>query len=162
MTAISEKQRQALMTELQGLKRFCVSLTGNHADAEDLLQLTVERILDKGMPSDAHVAKWSFRVCRNIWLDELRSRDVRYRYAQGEIAVNSETPTSSAHSEGVLELERVEKLMHALPEEQRLALVLVAVEGRSYAEVADILDIPIGTVMSRVARARRALVEKSS
>ncbi len=74
MTAISEKQRQALMTELQGLKRFCVSLTGNHADAEDLLQLTVERILDKGLPSDAHVAKWSFRVCRNIWLDELRSR----------------------------------------------------------------------------------------
>ena len=153
-------QQQALLGELGALKRFCVSLTGNTADADDLLQLTVERVLERGMPVDAHVAKWSYRVCRNIWLDELRSREVRQRYAATAVASEGVAAESAHDGFGRVELERVDAAMQALPEEQRSALLLVAVEGRSYAEVSEILDIPLGTVMSRVARARRSLAEK--
>ena len=80
MPVLSDSQREALMAELGGLRRFCYSLTGNAADADDLLQTTVEKLLHKGMPEDAHAAKWSYRVCKNVWIDELRSRDVRQRY----------------------------------------------------------------------------------
>ena len=157
---LSDAKKTELMAELLGLKRFCVSLTGDASDADDLLQLTVERVLERGMPTDAHVAKWSYRVCRNIWLDELRSREVRQRYVAAASTADSTQPAGTGDGFDRLELERVDAAMDGLPEEQRSALLLVAVEGRSYAEVAEILDIPLGTVMSRVARARRSLAEK--
>jgi len=160
MGQLSDQQRKALMEELAGLKRFALSLANDSHDAEDLLHLTVERILERGMPADAHVAKWSYRVCRNIWLDELRSREVRNRYVATAVATEAGPAISVEDGLGRLELERVDAAMQALPEEQRSALLLVAVEGRSYAEVSEILDIPLGTVMSRVARARRGLAEK--
>ena len=62
MAALSKTQREDLMAELGGLRRFCYSLTGNKADTDDLLQSTVERILQKGMPEGADPVKWSYRV----------------------------------------------------------------------------------------------------
>jgi RNA polymerase sigma-70 factor (ECF subfamily) len=135
-----------------------MSLTSDPADADDLLQVTVERLLSKGMPADAHVAKWAHRVCRNLWIDEIRSRDVRSRYALAEGAVDGVGTTSSNSDESV-QLDRVSAAMERLPPEQRAALVQVAVEGCSYAEAAALLEVPIGTIMSRVARARKALAE---
>ena len=85
MPALSDSQREALMAELGGLRRFCYSLTGNAADADDLLQATVEKLLNKGMPEDAHPAKWAYRVCKNVWIDEIRAREVRQRHA-GSVA----------------------------------------------------------------------------
>ena len=82
MPLLSDSQREALLAELGGLRKFCISLTGNMADGDDLLQATVERVLEKGMPADAHVAKWAYRVCKNAWIDEVRARDVR-RTAHG-------------------------------------------------------------------------------
>ena len=81
MSKLSAPQRQEFLAELPGLKRFCLSLTGNGADADDLLQSTVERVLERGLPDDAHLARWSFRVCKNLWIDEVRSREVRTRHA---------------------------------------------------------------------------------
>jgi len=160
MPLMSETQRNELLQNLGAIKRFCLSMTGTTADADDLLQLTVERLLERGMPSDADVTRWTYRVCRNIWLDELRSRDVRSRYVQAEVAANGDLQEIESEALVTLELERANRAMSELPEEQRSVLLLVAVEGRSYAEVAEILDIPIGTVMSRVARARRAIADK--
>ena len=160
MTKLTARQKADLMEELTGLKRFSVSLTGDSHDADDLLQLTIERVLEKGMPADAHAGKWSYRVCRNLWLDELRARDVRTRHAKAELAGNGDLGVSTADGLSRLEFERASTALSGLPEEQRSVLLLVAVEGHSYAEVAGILDIPIGTVMSRVARARRSLADK--
>ena len=140
------------MAELAGLKRFCLSLTGNPADADDLLQVTVERLLERGMPGDAHVAKWAYRVCRNLWIDELRAREVRGRYSQTDEASGAARERVSAEDEA--ELSQVNDALASLPEEQRAALLLVAVEGRSYAEAAEILEVPVGTIMSRVARGK--------
>lgn len=165
MAALNDSQRKDLMAELGGLKRFCLSLTGSDADADDLLQGTVERLLDKGMPADAHLARWAYRVCKNLWIDEVRSREVRQRHAvasaRGEGAMDSAlemAPSAETESAAQRELDAVYAALAALPEEQRLALVLVAVEGKSYAEAAEILDVPIGTIMSRIARARKQLL----
>ena len=74
MPMLSDIQREALLAELGGLRKFCVSLAGSVADGDDLLQTTVERVLEKGMPDDAHVAKWAYRVCKNAWIDEAKRR----------------------------------------------------------------------------------------
>ena len=158
MASLTAQQRKDLIEELPRLKRFCLSLTSDLADADDLLQITVERLLEKGMPEDAHVAKWSHRVCRNLWIDEIRSRDVRSRYAQSESAIEG-AGTTSANTDESVQLDRVSAAMERLPPDQRAALVQVAVEGCSYAEAAALLEVPIGTIMSRVARARKALAE---
>ena len=161
MPALSDSQREALMAELGGLRRFCYSLTGNAADADDLLQTTVEKLLHKGMPEDAHAAKWSYRVCKNVWIDELRSRDVRQRYTS--IADEEDASHSTEKiADGEREIEAVSAALEKLPEDQRLALSLVTIEGKTYAEAAEILEVPVGTIMSRIARARKNLLQHYS
>ncbi|MEM6582295.1 MAG: sigma-70 family RNA polymerase sigma factor [Pseudomonadota bacterium] len=155
---LSDSQRESLLAELGGLRKFCISLTGTVADGDDLLQATVEKLLEKGIPEDAHVGKWAYKVCKNAWIDEVRSREVRQRYPQ--VAANEvvSMPSAEAAADEQRELAIVSRALSELPNDQRLALVLVAVDGKTYAEAADILDVPVGTIMSRIARARRNLV----
>jgi len=154
---LSDLQREALLAELAGLRKFCISLTGTVADGDDLLQTTIERVLDKGMPADAHVAKWAYRVCKNAWIDEIRARDVRHKYPHLVIDEDASSPSAEQTAGGQRELESVSAALDALPPEQRLALTLVAIDGKTYAEAAEILEVPVGTIMSRIARARRQL-----
>ena len=159
MSSLSEFQREILLAELGGLRKFCLSLTGNVADADDLLQTTVEKILEKGMPEDAHAAKWAYRTCRNAWIDELRSREVRQKYPrQAAHETVSEAPSAERVASDENRVAAVSAALNKLPEEQRMALTLVAVDGKTYAEAADILEVPVGTIMSRIARARRSLM----
>ena len=159
MPSLSELQREVLLAELGGLRKFCYSLTGSAADADDLLQATVERILEKGMPEDAHVAKWAYRVCKNAWIDELRSREVRHRYPM-EAGVDdmNHSPSAEQLAVGERDMEAVAAALEQLPVDQRLSLTLVAIEGKTYAEAAEILEVPVGTIMSRIARARKQLM----
>ncbi len=159
MPSLGDSQRDALLAELGGLRRFCYSLTGNAADADDLLQVTVERLLDKGMPEDAHPAKWAYRVCKNAWIDELRARDVRQRYPQQAVEAGESAPSAEHLANSEREIAAVSEMLEQLPKDQRIALTLVAVEGKSYAEAAEILEVPMGTIMSRIARARKQLVQ---
>lgn len=160
MSSLSDLQREALLAELGGLRKFCLSLTGKAADADDLLQVTVERVLEKGMPADAHPAKWAYRVCKNAWIDELRSRDVRQKYPQLVVVDGSEVSPSAEQTAGEeRDLSAVSAALEQLSEDQRLALTLVAIEGKTYAEAAEILEVPVGTIMSRIARARKQLLD---
>jgi len=157
------KSETALRTELTrvlpDIRRFAYSLTGARADADDLLQATVERILDKGVPEDADMRKWSYRVAKNIWIDEIRSRRVRTRaVSEGKIDLNDRLDGERV-ALGSISLAEVNRAMDGLPDDQRAALALVAVEGLSYADAAEALDVPIGTVMSRISRARTALAD---
>ena len=156
---LADQQREALLAELGGLRKFCISLTGSVADGDDLLQATIERVLEKGMPEDAHVAKWAYRVCKNAWIDEIRSREVRQRYPQLVMDEEDDSPSAEQTASGERELEAVSAALGQLPQEQRVALTLVAIDGKSYAEAADILEVPVGTIMSRIARARRHLLD---
>jgi len=150
--------KNALVQILPKLRRYCYALTGSKSDADDILQLTVEKILKNGLKDDIPLDRWAFRVCKNAWLDEIRYRNVR--------AINVETnPESEPFSDGErdmineIETHRVHKAMAKLPQDQRAALALVAVEGYSYAEAASILEVPIGTIMSRISRARKTLCD---
>lgn len=158
MPSLSGSQREALLAELSGLRRFCFSLTGSQADADDLLQATMEKVLDKGMPEGAHPAKWAYRVCKNAWIDELRSREVRQRYPE-QVGEPDSAPSAERVAGRERQVSAVSAALEQLAPDQRLALTLVAVDGKTYAEAADILEVPVGTIMSRIARARRQLAD---
>jgi RNA polymerase sigma-70 factor (ECF subfamily) len=160
MPPLSGTQREQLLADLGGLRKFCLALTGNAADADDLLQITVERVLEKGMPVDANATKWAYRVCKNAWIDEVRSRDVRQKYPQQWASEDQdESPSAEAEASSEREISAVAAALNKLPADQRLALTLVAVDGKTYAEAAEILEVPVGTIMSRIARARKNLVQ---
>ena len=126
------------------------------------MQTTVQRVLEKPAPSGVEVVPWMFKVCKNLWIDELRSRDVRRKAASRPELAEESVVCGEATAIGELTLREIEGALARLPDEQRAVLALVAIEGFSYREAAGVLDIPIGTVMSRLARARGALADMLS
>ena len=153
-------RQQELIEILPNLRRFALSLTGTMADADDLLQSTVERVLERGLPDDAAVLPWTMKVCRNLWIDEIRSRKVRQAAVNDPSLADEQIVAGEAEAIGKLSMREVQHALAEMPEEQRAVLLLVAVEGYSYKEAAATLQTPIGTVMSRLARARAALADR--
>lgn len=151
--------KQEITELLPMLRRFAYSLTGSMDDADDLLQNTVERLLARDTPDDADLAKWAFRVCRNVWIDECRSRKVRREAAEQPELTDGQVVDGQHQTTKEIEWNRVDAAMSRLPEDQRQIISLVAIQGMPYKVVAEILDVPKGTVMSRLARARKALSE---
>lgn len=151
--------RRQIIDLLPRLRRFALSLTGSLEDAEDLLHTTVEKALSKldQYERGTNLDRWMFRICKNTWFDEWRQRKSRGTQVDPEEAGHEPAYDGEADATQKLEVEEVKKAMATLPEEQRMMLVLVVVEGYSYKEVAAMLDMPIGTVMSRLARARKKL-----
>ncbi len=148
--------KQFLADEVKMLRRFAFSLTGSIDDADDVVQATLEKVLKSGLPEDGPHA-WLIRVCKNHWIDEIRKRQVRnHDELDEQIVPGSGVLLDDAISEQ-RELDRVARAMDKLSEDHRVILSMVVIEGMSYAEVAGVLDTPIGTVMSRVSRARRNL-----
>ncbi len=141
------------------MRRFAYSLTGNKADAEDLVQNLVVKILQKGLSKDVSTLPWLLRVCKNIWLDEIRSRDVRQKAVQEKKIPETEQITLEDGQETTYSLERILGVLEQMSEEQRMIISLVIIEGFSYAEASEVLDIPQGTVMSRLSRARKKMLE---
>ncbi len=152
--------------ELPPLWQFALQLTRDKHDAEDLVQRTCVRALEQSEKynDSGKLKSWLFRIAHNIWRNELRSRAVRQR---GDlISVNpygleaTELGRDCSTPETRLEFQEVVRAVEALPEGQRLVTQLVCVSGFSYAETAEILDVAVGTVMSRLARARVAIGEQ--
>jgi len=152
--------RQNILQILPRLRRFAFALTGEEHDADDLLQGTIEKLLKKGVPEGVSLDRWAFRVCKNLWVDETRRRKVRVLTEIEDLADSTPSPGEEHLAINRITLKQVNKAMERLPEDQRSTLALVALGGLSYSEVAEVMDIPIGTVMSRVARARKALAVK--
>jgi RNA polymerase sigma-70 factor, ECF subfamily len=149
-----------LRTELLGLlprlRRFARVLARNPHDADDLVQTAIERALAHAgqLRADAPVAGWMFGILRNAWIDEQRARGRRARLFA---AADAGEDVADATHGAPLETLAVQDAVARLPEEQRLAVALVLVEGLSYKEAAHIMEVPIGTLTSRLARARDAL-----
>lgn len=151
--------KSELTEAIPQLRRFAYSLTGSMDDADDLLQSTVERALNNKVPEGVDLTKWLFRVCRNLWIDDYRSRKVRQEASLQPQLQDREIVDGERAMASEVELDQVSRAMDALPDDQRSVLSLVAVQGMSYKEVAATLQIPAGTVMSRLARARTALTQ---
>lgn len=149
--------KEVLNREVKRLRRFAYSLTSNVADADDLVHDLVIKVLEQGLLDYEDPVPWLITVCKNLWLDKLRKSQVRQRASENEI-IEEYQLMQPDHATTHIQLSQVVTSLQDLPNEQRLALSLVCIEGMSYAEAADQLEIPIGTVMSRVARARAFLI----
>ncbi|MBR9907384.1 MAG: RNA polymerase sigma factor [Gammaproteobacteria bacterium] len=155
----SKELKQQLHDILPPLRRFAISLCGSVSDADDLVQSTVERLLTRTMPDDVELIAWAFKVCRNIWIDDYRARKVREKATQHVELQRTQSADNEERVTHAMQLDEVNQALAQLPDDQRSMIALVAVQGLSYREVAGILGVPTGTVMSRLARARSKLAE---
>ena len=150
-----------LAAMLPRLRRFAHALSRNPADADDLTQATIERALRSKAQWQAgtRLDSWSYRIMRNLWIDTVRSRSRKemFEAPAEELEQLGEDPRGAI--EASLELQRVMAAMERLPDEQREVVALILIEGFGYRETAEMLDLPIGTVSSRLVRGRTALLE---
>jgi RNA polymerase sigma-70 factor (ECF subfamily) len=157
----STQFRRDLVQLLPRLRRFAMSLCGHVADADDLVQMACERAMKRSdlWTPGTRLDSWMFTMMRNLWVSELRSRRVRTGQGQIDAAESDELATHVGAAE-ILQGNQIAALIRSLPEGLAATLLLVSVEGYSYQEAADVLDIPIGTVMSRMSKARQVMRDR--
>jgi RNA polymerase sigma-70 factor, ECF subfamily len=151
-----ENVQEQIVALLPRLRRFARNLVRNPHDADDVVQIAVERALLRlnQWRSDARLDSWLFKILRNAWIDEVRARARRAKILLPEEAGEQ---IGEAAMEREIERWSVEAALSRLPEDQRLAVSLVLVEGLSYKDAAEVLEVPLGTLTSRLARGREAL-----
>ncbi|MCJ8240484.1 sigma-70 family RNA polymerase sigma factor [Peteryoungia algae] len=143
--------------QLAALRRYARSLVRNPDEAEDLVHDALVRALERRSTfrSDGSIRNWLMSILHNTHIDRLRrDRSVNRRHDAARELSETVTPAGQEHT---VRLSQVRDAFLALPEEQREALHLVAIEELSYQEAADVLHIPVGTLMSRISRARARL-----
>ncbi|CDN48282.1 RNA polymerase sigma factor [Neorhizobium galegae] len=146
-----------ILALLPTLRRYSRSLTRSDTESEDLLQDCVEKaLLSRAQWRGSNFKSWTYRIMTNLHLNARRS--VARRPSVG--IEEAETVAASTSADDPLEKNRLVQALETLPKDARAVLMLVVVEGYAYQEVADMLEIPVGTVMSRLSRARQALREK--
>ncbi len=156
---MADRFSEDLIALLPRLRRFALSLCRVADLADDLVQLTAERALtarDRFDPT-SRLEPWLFRILRNAWLDTARRRRTAGLPVELEDIDKADSHDGVATVEATMMLRSVEEAMDALSDDHRAVLHLVCIEELSYAEAAQVLGIPDGTVMSRLARARLAL-----
>ncbi len=159
---VTEDVRERMIAFLPRLRRFSLVLTQDAAQADDLAQDTCVRALQSLhlWEPGTRLESWMYRIANNLWIDRVRSQRFRGVHASiDDIETGEEPPGVDGRdvTESRLELAQVMKAIGRLPEEQRAVLALVCINGASYKEAAETFAIPMGTVMSRLARARKAL-----
>jgi len=147
---------------LPAVKRFAVSLTKSPEDADELTQTVLEKALRKRhqwQPGSA-LKSWLFRIAQTTWIDTKRGEQVREAYAQNVQNLSAvRSVDGSASAENSILLSELERAILLLSEEHRSVIALVCIEGLSYRDAADVMECPVGTLTSRLTRARAALHE---
>ncbi len=147
----------ALISEMDHLRRFALKLTRNIHDAEDLLHSTMVRALEKRhmFTQDTNLFKWTSKIMYNMFVSEYR-RKTKFE-TQYDPETYIERMSVEATQESEMEFKQTCDAMQSLSEDHRQILVMICIKGMQYAEVAEALDIPVGTVRSRLSRARETL-----
>jgi RNA polymerase sigma-70 factor (ECF subfamily) len=145
---------------LPRLRRLARALARDAADADDLVQLTVERALARRgqWTPGTRLDSWIFRIMKNAWIDESRARKRWGRVLAPEPEGERVGDAGAEVVETRLAAAEVARALQRLPEDQRLAVALVLVEGLSYRDAAEVLEVPQGTLTSRLVRGRAALL----
>ena len=159
MEAPLDTVRRGIVALLPRLRRFALSLTGNRSDADDLVQDAVERALRNldRWQEGTRLDSWMFRLTQNLWIDTVRARGVRTAQALDTVEAAAVAVDGARIAETQLTFADTNAALSKLPDEQRVAVALVLVDGMSYRDAAETLGIPIGTLTSRLFRARAAL-----
>jgi RNA polymerase sigma-70 factor (ECF subfamily) len=161
MRRVIEDIRARMVEFLPRLRRFAYALTGDLDNGDDLVQETCARALaraDLWQPG-TRLDSWMFRIAQNLWFDRARAMRARGETADIDTVIDLIQYDGREVTDHRLTLSAVEQNMKRLPPDQKILIALVCIDGLSYKEAAEVLDVPIGTVMSRLARARRALYE---
>ena len=147
-------QQKDLIAEVPRLRRYAQALLGDAGLADDLVQDTLERALQKAsLWQGGNLCAWLLTLMHNIFLNQWkRNRKIEYRASEDL----PETPVAEAQHHG-LELRDLKNALGQLSDEHRAVLLLIGLEELSYEEAAEVIGVPIGTVMSRLARARDRL-----
>ena len=146
-----------MLALLPQLRRYSRSLTRSDSDSEDLLQDCVEKVLVHGSEwRGGSFKSWVYRIMTNLHLNTRRSLARRPSSPLDE----AEGLAAAAAPDDPLQRRRLMQALDSLPADGRAVLMLVVVEGHAYQEAAEILQVPVGTVMSRLSRARQALRER--
>jgi RNA polymerase sigma-70 factor (ECF subfamily) len=151
-----------LELQMASLRRYARALLRDKAEAEDLVQESLTRALSRAdrFKPGTNLRAWLFTIMHNVHVNQVRQKISRPdEVPVDEVELRLITP---ARQESSIEMRDLSRAVAALPEEQRQVLLLVALEGLKYDEVAEVLGIPIGTVMSRLSRARDAVRLKMS
>ena len=151
--------REQMIAFLPRLSAFALSLTGNADQRDDLVQETCSRALarrDQWQPG-TRLDSWMFRIAQNLWLDRKRAERSRGEPIDLDMVVDLTDSDGRTITENRLALGEVLRGLDQLSPEHRVLIGLVCVDGMTYKEAAEILEVPLGTVMSRLARARLAL-----
>ncbi|MGV6872865.1 sigma-70 family RNA polymerase sigma factor [Pseudochelatococcus sp. B33] len=151
-----------VLDQLPALRRYALSLTRDATDAEDLVHDALLRAYEKqgGFRAERGLRQWLLSIVHNTFVDRWRSRRAERRRIERLTSEMRGDPAALQHppeQDHALRLAQVRQAFMSLPEEQRAVLHLVTIEGLGYGEAAQALDVPVGTVMSRLARARAAL-----
>lgn len=156
MTSATDTLHREIADLLPRLRRFGRLLTRHREDADDLVQLAVERALNRAAQwqPGTRLDSWIFRIMQNAWIDELRARA---RHAETFVPEEEGEHVGVSTTQAQIDAIAVRKAVARLGEDQRVVVGLVLVEGLPYKEAAEVLGIPIGTLTSRLARAREAL-----
>lgn len=145
---------------LPRLRRFAHALSRNPADADDLTQAAIERAMRSKAQwqPGTRLDSWCYRIMRNLWIDtaRARSRKEKVEAPPEEAETVGEDPRPAM--DAAVDLKRIMAAMERLPDEQREIVALILIEGFGYREVSEMLDLPIGTVSSRLVRGRTALL----
>ncbi|MBL8649885.1 MAG: RNA polymerase sigma factor [Sphingopyxis sp.] len=151
---------EQLIEILPRLRRFARGLAQSAADADDLCQAALERALkSQGQwQQGTRLDSWMYRITRNLWIDERRASGRRGPHDPIDDAVVQIAGDGADHVEAGTLRGDIDGAMARLPDEQREVVILVLVEGYAYREAAEILEVPIGTVTSRLARGRETLM----
>ena len=148
---------QDIEATIPALRRYARALVRNHATADDLVQDCLERAVTRWhQRREGDPRPWLFTILHNLAISRLRQMARRGYHVGLDEADESVTARPPTQEDGLRHRE-VLRALETLPEEQRSVLLLISVEDLSYAEAAKVLDIPVGTVMSRLSRARNKL-----
>lgn len=156
MTSKAVPLHSEIAALLPRLRRFARTIAWQREDADDLVQAGVERALMQAgqFQPGTRLDSWLFRIMKNAWIDEVRSRIRRDRvFAPEEAGQHVGDDYAEAHQQQMA----MRKAISLLSDDHRIVIGLVLVDGLSYKEAADVLEIPMGTLTSRLARAREAL-----
>ena len=156
----NNSNKHRIVELIPDIRRYAFSLTGLRDHADDLLQKTVEKLLGKPMPPPPEDRYWVMRVCRNAWIDDIRNQSTNNRLHEDLKTNHSDWHDGEASMINEITTDETLKAVRSLEPELRDTLSLVTIQGLSYADTAKFLDIPIGTVMSRISRARKLLTNK--
>ncbi len=155
--------RLQIVALIPRLRRFALGLTRNGPEADDVVQMALERAISKihQFQPGTRLEAWLFRIVRTTWLDD-RRRMARRPSENNEDAVNGFAGDALPQTDTLDLRADLARALGTLSEDQRAVVLLVLVEGQSYDEASDILGVPTGTIMSRLSRARAALMQALS